>query len=200
LKYSPSKILSEFEILANEILDKDILEKSFEKLIEWITENQNEKFDSQFLKDLSSKFEEFLSNAMDQIPEMNYNSISKIRLNLRNASNNMLIRDVLRKFDDANGLMKKIDAKFNSLIAKLAEDSKKIKKIKQHEKKQKLYDAEKKERFGSIDEANSLLADDLRQSTKKEEYKVEPKIESKIEAKYLPNQMNEFESKIEIYN
>ena len=97
---------------------------------------------------------------LDQIKEMDYNATSKLKAATRRISEIGLIRPHFEEFDKANKFSATLEEYFKDHVSKLKEQSKKIKKTKNLEKRKKLYEIEKQERMTNIDKTNALFAED----------------------------------------
>jgi len=179
LEYPSQRILKELRSLSNETLDKDIIENSLEKIVEWLNhKRQNDiPLEPTFITDFKTDFTEFLNSVDDQVQELDYNAIWKLRVCLRDLNSFDFAKNIYEQVDSHLHFAKKIEDRYTSLLKLYAENSKKIKKQKNFEKKKKLFEADKKERLSAVEEMNKLLNEDDRQSCMTESYyKKEEKI------------------------
>jgi len=147
-------------LLSSEALDRDSIEKNFDRIIDWFKKAHDLKLEPAFLEVLPDKVNALLANILDQINELDYNATSRLKTTLRRFPEVDLLKPLFEEFNKTNNLSKALDDRFKELVADLKDQSKKIKKVKNLEKRKKFYEAEKAERLSSIQRTNTLFAED----------------------------------------
>jgi len=155
------EIMNELDLLSSETLDKDSIEKNLSKLIDWFRNTSQSKMEESFLKELPDKLMALFSNMKEQVNELDYNATGKLKIALKNISEVDTLKEYFEEFDKAQDLRGAIEFHFKELVGNLKDQSKKIKKQKNLEKRKKLYDADKQDRHIDICKSNAMLqADD----------------------------------------
>jgi len=153
-------VMNELDLLSCETLDKDSIEKNLNRLIDWFKNTSQSKMEQSFLSELPDKLGALFGNMKDQVGELDYNATGKLKMALKNMAEVDLLKDHLESFDRNHKLKGEIEDHFQELMDKLKDQSKKIKKQKNLEKRKKLYDAERQDRVGGIKKSNDLLKED----------------------------------------
>ena len=128
------------------------------------------------MAELDVVLHEFFENVLSQVDSMEYNALWRVRSSLLDFSKHDLTKDFYKSFDDENDLFKKIDNRYNDLVAEFDQKSKKIKKQKVRQKQRKFWEDNKKY-LG--DEYEPKRGNNKESGSKQ----VEPKIEVKAEEK-----------------
>jgi len=155
------EIMNELDLLSSETLDKDSIEKNLSKLIDWFKTTSQSKMEETFLKELPERLNALFLNMKDQVKELDYNATGKLKIALKNISEVDTLKKHFEEFDKEQDLRGEIEGRFKDLVDNLRDQSKKIKKQKNLEKRKKLYDADKQDRIPAINKGNAMLeADD----------------------------------------
>ncbi len=174
--------MNELKILSAESLDKEIIENSLEKVVEWLTHKRKNDIaiEPNFIPNFQGEFSTFLKSMSEQISELDYNALWKLKLSLRELNSFDFAKMVHDGLNQQYHFSEAIENRYNSFLKLYQGNSKKIKKQKNLEKKKKLFDTEKNQRKSAIEQTNSMLQEDAKSVN---EYKKEEKIEE-INAKH----------------
>ena len=87
---------------------------------------------------------------------------------MRNIGTVGVLNETYQTYNSKHGLGNRIEDHHKCMVNKIQEDTKKIKKVKNFEKKKKLYEAEKKERLPEVQKTNNILENDIASLSKKD--------------------------------
>lgn len=121
-----------------------------------------------FLSALPDRLSALFMNIKEQVPELDYNTTNKLKIAMKRLAEVDMLRSYYNEFNDNHNLSKTIDEHFKDLVSRIKEQSKKIKKQKNLDKRKKLYEAEKQDRMPEIDKTNNMFAEDDEEFVKRE--------------------------------